>query len=234
MLTKSIFFNRYEKTIKCSVSYFLKHNLDAFYLATNAPGRSTFNRVERRMAPLSHDLAGVVLPHDTFGSHNNKNETVDKELEMKNFAKAGEVLAEIWSKTVIDNYPAVAEYINPSDEVFITAKDQEWMAKHVRESAATLPAAVQEEVPFFFSYLMGSYHLLYLLHKAEIALNMEKLKKQVNFFLYLQISRLVRAYCHHAPSPSIPKGFRTTLPARNCRMSFPNAFVQNVDATLPQ
>ena len=44
------------------------------------------------MAPLSHDLAGVVLPHDTFGSHlNNKNETVDKELEMKNFAKAGEV-----------------------------------------------------------------------------------------------------------------------------------------------
>ena len=53
---------------------------------------------------------------------------------MKNFAKAGEVLAEIWSKTVIDNYPTVAEYINPSDEVFITAKDQEWMAKHVRES----------------------------------------------------------------------------------------------------
>ena len=87
------------------------------------------------MAPLSHDLAGVVLPHDTFGSHlNNKNETVDKELEMKNFAKAGEVLAEIWSKTVIDNYPTVAEYINPSNEVFITAKDQEWMAKHVRES----------------------------------------------------------------------------------------------------
>ena len=72
------------------------------------------------MAPLSHDLAGVGLPHDTFGSHlNNKNETVDKELEMKNFAKAGEVLAEIWSKTVIDIYPTVAEYINPSNEVFI-------------------------------------------------------------------------------------------------------------------
>ena len=134
MLIKSIFFNS-EKTIKCSVSYFLKYNLDAFYLATNAPGRSAFDRVERRMAPLSHDLAGVVLPRDTFGSHlNNKKETVDKELEMKNFPKAGEALAEILSKTVIDNYPTVAEYINPSDEVFITAKDQEWMAKHVRES----------------------------------------------------------------------------------------------------
>ena len=53
---------------------------------------------------------------------------------MKNFAKAGEVVAEIWRKTVIDNYPTVAEYINPSDEVFITAKDQEWIAKHVCES----------------------------------------------------------------------------------------------------
>ena len=139
LLIKSIFFNRYEKTIKCSVSYFLKHNLDAFYLATNAPGpagRSAFNRVERRMAPLSHDLAGVVLPHDTFGSHlNNKNETVDKELEMKNFAKAGEVLAEIWSKTVINNYPTVAEYINPSDEVFITQKIRNgWQSMSVKVS----------------------------------------------------------------------------------------------------
>ena len=159
---------------------------------------------------------------------------------MKNFAKAGEVLAEIWSKTVIDNYPTVAEYINPSDEVFITAKDQEWMAKHVRESQYLLQIVKCSNTSCcgtrssLFSYLMGSYHLLYLLHKAEMALNMEKLKKQVNFFLYLQILRLVRAYCRHAPSPSIPKGFRTTLPARNCRMSFPNAFIQNVYATLPQ
>ena len=110
MLIKSLFFSRYEKTIKCSVRYFLKHNLDAFYLATKAPGCSAFNHVERwRNTPLSHDLAGVVLLHDTFESHlNNKNEMVDHELEMKNFAQAGEVLAEIWSKAVIDNYPIVA------------------------------------------------------------------------------------------------------------------------------
>ena len=44
--------------------------------------------VERRMAPLSHDLAGVVLPHDTYGTHlNDRNETIDKELEVKNFSK---------------------------------------------------------------------------------------------------------------------------------------------------
>ncbi len=117
------------------MSYFLQHDLDAFYLATNAPGRSAYNRVERRMAPLSHDLAGLVLPHDSFGTHlNAKNETVDEELEVKNFAKAGEILAEVWSKTVIDGYDTVAEYIQPEYETPITEKDQQWHAKHVRES----------------------------------------------------------------------------------------------------
>ena len=36
------------------------------------PDKSTtpaFNPVVRRMSPLSHDLAGIILPHDTFGSH---------------------------------------------------------------------------------------------------------------------------------------------------------------------
>ena len=34
------------------------------------------------MAPLSHDLAGVVLPHDTYGTHlNSSGITIDKKLE---------------------------------------------------------------------------------------------------------------------------------------------------------
>ncbi|CAF4852623.1 unnamed protein product, partial [Rotaria magnacalcarata] len=28
------------------------------------PGQSAYNIVESRMAPLSHDLAGLILPHD--------------------------------------------------------------------------------------------------------------------------------------------------------------------------
>lgn len=55
--------------IKVAISNFLEYKLDAIFIATNAPGRSAFNRVERRMAPLSRDLAGLVLPHDHFGSH---------------------------------------------------------------------------------------------------------------------------------------------------------------------
>ena len=42
---------RYQKTIACAIDYFHTYDLDAFFLVTNAPGRSAFSRVERRMAP---------------------------------------------------------------------------------------------------------------------------------------------------------------------------------------
>ena len=51
---------RYEKTISCAVDYFNTHDLDAFFLVTNAPGRSAFNRIKRRVAPLSKELGGVL------------------------------------------------------------------------------------------------------------------------------------------------------------------------------
>ena len=65
---------------------FLQNNLDALFVFTHAPGSSAYNPVERRMAPLSRDTAGLTLPFDTFGSHlNSSNETTDIELEKKNF-----------------------------------------------------------------------------------------------------------------------------------------------------
>lgn len=75
--------------------------MDAVFVATHAPGQSAFNAVERRMAPLSHDLSGLVLPHKHYGSHLDKcGKTVNADLEKLNFKKAGETLAEVWSKTV--------------------------------------------------------------------------------------------------------------------------------------
>ena len=44
---------RNEKTINCSIKYFVGNGLDAFFLTTNAPGGSAFNRVERRMVKIS-------------------------------------------------------------------------------------------------------------------------------------------------------------------------------------
>jgi len=86
-------------------------------VATHAPGQSAYNAVERRMAPLSNELAGVILPYDTYGSHlNSSNKTIDRQLEMKNFASAGRSLAEIWSSMLISKFPVRAEYMDPSCE----------------------------------------------------------------------------------------------------------------------
>ena len=65
-------------------------------MATNAPGRSAFNRVERRMAPLSNKMAGIILPHDYYGTHlDSQGNTTDIVLEAQNFKKAGETLASV-------------------------------------------------------------------------------------------------------------------------------------------
>lgn len=130
---------RYEKVINTAISNFIEYKLDAIFIATNAPGRSAFNRVERRMAPLSRDLAGLVLPHDHFGSHlDDHGKTVDPELEKENFAHAGQVLAEIWSDKIIDGYPTLAKYVDPADseveEGMLLKGSPGWRIRHVRES----------------------------------------------------------------------------------------------------
>lgn len=51
-----------------AVHNFVRYNFDAVFVATNAPGRSAFNRVERRMPPLSKQLSGIII-HDTLGNH---------------------------------------------------------------------------------------------------------------------------------------------------------------------
>ena len=63
---------RYQKVIKVAIHRFVQHDLDALFIAANAFGRSAFNRVERKMAPLSRELSGLILPHDRYGSHLDK------------------------------------------------------------------------------------------------------------------------------------------------------------------
>lgn len=53
-----------------------------FFLATNAPGRSAFNKLERQMVKFSQELSVAVLHHNKFMSYlNYKMETIDPELE---------------------------------------------------------------------------------------------------------------------------------------------------------
>ena len=95
---------RYPKPLATTV-YFFKHlKLDVLLRGVNATGLSAFNPVKRNMSPLSHDIAGVVLPHENFGSRlDAQGNTIDVELE-NNFFHASQVLADIWSHTVMDGY----------------------------------------------------------------------------------------------------------------------------------
>lgn len=121
-----------------AVNRFKKLNLDVYIAMTHAPGMSAYNYVERRMAPLSRELAGVILPHDSFGTHlNASGKTVDEPLEKSNFRKAGEVLAEIWSNLVLDNYPVHAEYVE-NCTLTVPDVDEQWIARHCRVSQYSL------------------------------------------------------------------------------------------------
>ena len=130
---------RYQKVIDVAVHHFVKHNIDAMFVATNAPGRSAFNRVERRMAPLSRELSGLILQHEHFGSHlDTQGRTIEEELEKLNFKYAGQTLSEIWKQVSIDNFPTVAEYIVPEKSELevesLIIKDQVWFQNHERTS----------------------------------------------------------------------------------------------------
>lgn len=77
---------RYDKVIQMNIHHFIKNDLDAVIVACNAPGRSAYNRVERRMAPLSRALARIILPHEHFGTHlDSQGRTIDLDLEKLNF-----------------------------------------------------------------------------------------------------------------------------------------------------
>jgi hypothetical protein len=131
---------RYQKVILHAIANFKKFNLDAMLVATNAPGRSAFNRVERRMAPLSKELAGVILQHDHFGTHlDDQGRTIDYDLEEKNFRFAGETLAKIWADGILlDEHPVIAEYRERGNELPLPdpkiEMEPKWYAEHVRES----------------------------------------------------------------------------------------------------
>lgn len=130
---------RFSKTIAVAIHHFKNFNLDAYFLATNAPGRSAFNPVERRMAPLSKELSGLILPYDKYGSHlDSQGRTTDVALEKKNFENAGMTLAEVWGNITIDGFDVIAEYVNPEEselsELDLISVNEEWMATHVRTS----------------------------------------------------------------------------------------------------
>ena len=126
---------RFPKAIDVYTQHFKKFNFDALLVMTHAPGMSAYNYVERRMAPLSKELEGLVLPHDTFGTHlDSQRRTIDVELEKKNFGKPGEVLQDVWSELHLDGHPIVAKYETPGKHVESLDPCEIWNSIHTRTS----------------------------------------------------------------------------------------------------
>ena len=127
---------RFPKTLAAAYHAFCENDLDAIFVACHAPGHSAYNAVERRMAPLSRELSGLILPHDHFGSHLDSSlKTKDIELEKANFQKAGEVLAEVWNATVIDGFDVAATFVPCSTgKLDLAAPPDDWSSTHVRQS----------------------------------------------------------------------------------------------------
>ena len=89
------------------------------------------------MFHLSKELTGVLLPHDTYGTHlDNNGQTVDVELELKNFEAAGTTLCNIWNNLVIDGYQTFAEFIKepPPQSIKDFVATPEFRSKHVFET----------------------------------------------------------------------------------------------------
>lgn len=75
------------------------------------------------MAPLSKELAEVILPHDHHGSHFCANgKTIDSELQLRNFEYGGKVLIDLRQKLSIDGHPTVVRYVDPADSELDPAK----------------------------------------------------------------------------------------------------------------
>ena len=128
---------RFEKNINMGCKLFTEWNLDLLLEVTNAPGLSAYNKVERKMYHLSKELTGVLLPHDTYGTHlDNSGKTIDVELESKNFEAAGNTLAAIWNQLEIDGYKTNAEYIKtaPEENISQFVPTTLFRLKHVFES----------------------------------------------------------------------------------------------------
>ena len=113
------------KTLKQAVANFIDYNLDAVFVATHAPSQSASNPVERRMAPLSRQLCGVILPYQHYGNHlDASRKTIDEDLQIKNFGRAATVLKSLWNGMTIDEQKVVAEYVPPPGTTYIDDGDK--------------------------------------------------------------------------------------------------------------
>ena len=55
-------------------------------------------------------------------------------MKKKEIKAAGEILAEIWSESIINNHPVKAAYIDPQERSIDTPESERWKRVHVQQS----------------------------------------------------------------------------------------------------
>ena len=63
----------------------------------------------------------------------NNNNIVDKEPALKSFEYAGQILAGLWSKLIINDHPAVAEFFWEEPLYITITNSKEWKTSHACE-----------------------------------------------------------------------------------------------------
>jgi hypothetical protein len=124
--------------------FFLQNKLVALFLGTLPAGMSLFSPGERRMAGLSNSMTGVVLDPEHHGSHlNSSKETIDLDLEKRNFKHAGETLSSLFNGVKYGGYETQSVYVDPPEDKeeplcpeFVENPEitAEWRSKHLRAS----------------------------------------------------------------------------------------------------
>ena len=79
------------------------------------------------------------MQQDTYGTHLDSNgETIDLELEKRNFYASMKVLSEIWNEAMIDDYPVDCKPVKMGSTFKAKPSDPVWIAKHVKKSRYAL------------------------------------------------------------------------------------------------
>ena len=87
---------RFRTTSKVLNELLKENDIDFIVAACNASGLSAYHFVERRMAPPSKELPGIILPHDYFETHLDGNSnTTDPDKELQNLRKTENLLSDI-------------------------------------------------------------------------------------------------------------------------------------------
>ena len=81
---------RFPTSRQTLIKFFKDDDIDYLIAVCNAAGLSAFHFIERRMVLLSKELAGIVLPHNSFGTHLDENgKTIVDVKEWRTLEKQG-------------------------------------------------------------------------------------------------------------------------------------------------